>query len=117
MREQSDGARDCLGLERDVVVHEDHVRAPALLTELHQTAREAAGAAEVGVRHETERCAGGDLRRKIARVVHHEHLHVPGDLGNAGLEREQAVDRAQHVLLTVEGGDGHPQTHVTQYRG
>ena len=60
---------DDLGLERDVVVHEQHVRCPTLVTQLHQAAGEPARTAEVAVRDDRRDDGVRRLELEVAGVV------------------------------------------------
>ena len=75
-RQQGDDPPDDLRLERHVVVHEQHVRRPPLVAQLHQAAGEPTGAAEVAVGDDRRCSDGARLELEVAGVVDDLQPHV-----------------------------------------
>ena len=113
---QRHGSNQRLGLERDVVIHEQHVRCPTLLAQFHQAAGEAASAAQVAVWHHLQRCVWRGIERDVLCVVHHEHAQAPSERGKFGLQLQHVVHSFSHVLLPVERGDGERQSNIVRGR-
>ena len=112
VRKERHGANQRLALERDVVVHEQHVCCPALRAQPHEATREPAGAAEVGVRHHREVVTRCFIKLHVVGVVDHEHADATAQRIVAAHEREHFFHRRHHVGVAIERGDREIEAHV-----
>ena len=92
-------------LERDVVVHEQHVSCPARFTKFDQAACKTAGATQVAVWDDRERCICRRIERHILSVINNEHLHFAIEGIRVAHQIEHIVHGLTHVFLAIKCGD------------
>ncbi len=107
------GTHKRLGLEGDVVIHEQHVRGPPFGAQMHETAGKPARTTQVSIAHQREVIARHRTQVEVARIVDDEHPHPTTQDGAGTHEVEHALHRGHYVLLAVEGGDRQIEPHIT----
>ena len=98
--------------KRDVVVHEQHVRCPTLLTQLDETASKTTGTTKVAVWYYLQRCVCSCIERDVLSVVYNEHANATAQHVNAALKFQHIAHGFANVLLAIKRGDRQRQLHI-----
>ena len=104
--EQCHGAHQRFWLERDVVVHEQHVRCPTLFAQFDEPASKATGTTKVAVWHHLQRSICRRVKRNVLRIVYNEHAHTAAQCIDTALQLQYIAYGFTNVFLTIERGDG-----------
>ena len=110
--EQRHGAHKRFWFKRDVVVHEQHVCCPTLLTQFNKAASEATSATEVAVWYHLQRCVCGGIEGDVLRVVYDKYAHAATQHINTALKLQHIADGFANVLLTIKRGYRQRQLHI-----
>ncbi len=109
---QPHGAHQCLWLEIDVVVHEQHVGCPTLLAQHDESACETTGSPEVAVLDNLQRRARRSIEFDVASVVHHQDVQGVTKLVYSVDQLKDVAHCLLDVRLAVERGDRQRESNI-----